>query len=306
MNIRYRLFLLGTVTSLTALLAGNPFCVSLLAAGKMRVQRNIEYLNRSQDIFKETALDIYAPADGKDCHPVVIWVHGGAWKLGSKGDVHLKPAAFTQAGYVLVSINYRLHPRADVAGQAGDVAAAINWVKNNIAQYSGDPQRISLMGHSAGAHLCALIGTDEQYLKQQKLSFADLQGIILLDGACYDVAQHINDIPERFFKSLFVSVFTSDVKKQRAVSPTLQITPQNKMPAFLIIYIAERNDSKKQSRSLAAAIKQAGGSAEVHAARGENHATLNLSLGMPTKPATKWVFDFLEAVSSDTASPADK
>jgi len=297
MKTQLRLFLLGTVTTL---LAGNIFCTQLLAAGGMRVQRNVIYLKQAQDKFRATSLDVYAPEQG-DNYPVVIWVHGGGWKLGNKADVHLKPRAFTQAGYVLVSINYRLHPRTDVSGQASDVAAAVKWVTKNIAKYAGNKNRISLMGHSAGAHLCALIGTDEHYLKEQHLSFSNLQGIILLDGACYDVEQHINDIPEQFFKSLFISVFTSDVKIQRSVSPTLQISSQSKMPPFLIIYIAERNDSRKQSHSLAAAIKRAGGTAEIHAARGENHATLNLTLGMPTKPATKWVFDFF-----DTVSPASK
>ncbi len=293
MKYRLKLFLIGTVT---ILFVGNTFCKQAAARG-MRVQRNVIYLQQKQGAIQERNLDIYAPAEGEN-YPVVIWVHGGGWKFGNKADVHLKPTAFTQAGYVLVSINYRLHPRTDIPGQASDIAAAVKWVKTNISKYAGDKNQIVLMGHSAGAHLSALIATDEHYLKDQQLGFTDIKGVILLDGACYDVAEHIQDIPEQLFKSLFVSVFTSDVKLQQAASPTAQIHSTDTLPAFLIIYVGERKDSSRQSQSLAASIRRAGGSARLHAARGENHATLNLTLGMPTKPATKWVFDFLDETTN--------
>jgi acetyl esterase/lipase len=112
-----------------------------------------------------TRLDVYAPADGQD-HPVMIWVHGGAWQFGDKAHVQSKPRAFNERGYILVSVNNRLHPAVTYREQAGDIAQAIRWVKDHVREHGGDPGRVFLMGHSSGAHLAALVGTDGRYLEK--------------------------------------------------------------------------------------------------------------------------------------------
>ena len=280
-------------------------CLQTVAVG-MRVQKNVVYLQQKGRNSQDTSLDIYAPDQGENC-PVIIWVHGGGWKYGDKADVALKPSAFTHTGYVLVSVNYRLHPKANFRQQASDLAAAIQWVKKNIASYAGDENQIVLMGHSAGAHLSALIATDEHYLKAKRLAFSDLKGVILLDGACYDVAGHMRDIPEKFIRKLFIDVFGKSKKLQKAASPIEFVTADQKLLPFLIIYIANRKDSKHQSGTLAQSIQQAGGSATLQAAKNDNHLTLSLTLGVAGRPATEWVFEFLEEVTElDTKSGSGK
>src|SRR3954467_578274 len=147
---------------LVPLLIATLASVAAPADGGDRVQKNIPYSQAGGD---RTRLDVYAPGDGKD-HPVVVWVHGGAWQAGDKSQVQAKPRAFNGRGYVLVSVNYRFHPAVTYKEQAGDIAQAIRWVHEHAREYGGDPGCIFLMGHSAGAHLVALVGTDHRYLEK--------------------------------------------------------------------------------------------------------------------------------------------
>ena len=109
---------------------------------------------------KRQVLDIYTPedAEGKSL-PVMFWIHGGGWQVGDKSDVGLKPKVLTQRGFVFVSTNYRLLPEVTMADLIRDVAKSLGWVHRNIAKHGGDPKRIFVGGHSAGAQLAALICT---------------------------------------------------------------------------------------------------------------------------------------------------
>lgn len=97
-------------------------------------------------------LDIYPAAQPGG--PVVAYVHGGAWRAGSKGDVGSMPGYFNSLGYTFVSIGYSLG--SDPGSQASQVGQAVSWIRANIGQYGGNGSRIALMGHSAGAHLASL------------------------------------------------------------------------------------------------------------------------------------------------------
>jgi arylformamidase len=94
---------------------------------------------------------------------------------------------FVSTGFVYVAINYRLPPAVHHPTHARDVAKALAWVADNIGRYSGDPERIYAMGHSAGAHLAALVATDESYLKREGYSLKTIKGDILLDVGAYDI-----------------------------------------------------------------------------------------------------------------------
>jgi len=276
-------------------IAGMAACgtTSVQADGGMRIKRNIPYVTANRPAAAQT-LDIYAPETG-DNLPVIFWIHGGAWKYGDKTMVDIKPQVFTAQSYVLVSINYRLHPQADFREQAEDVASALKWTVDNISQYAGDPERIILLGHSAGAHLAALIGIDDQYLQAEDLALDDIDGVILLDGACYDVPQHIANMPT-LVKSFFQLIFTNNVTTQREASPLWQIDPKKNIPPFLILYVTKRPDSVRQSTKLAEALEQAGVTAELFGAENEDHVSLSRNLGQPNRPSTRSVFDFLESL----------
>src|SRR5262249_27869294 len=142
------------------------------------VKRNIAYVANPHE---RQVLDVYAPAGAKNA-PVVFWIHGGGWQTGDKSRVQAKPQAFLDQGFVFASTNYRLLPQVDMGTIARDIASAIRWVHEHIAEYGGDPQRLFVMGHSAGAQLAALVCTDERYLKSEGLSLAIVKGCVPVDG----------------------------------------------------------------------------------------------------------------------------
>ncbi len=116
------------------------------------VKSNIPYVENGH---ARHVLDIYSPANAKNL-PVVFWIHGGGWTQGDKTDVKLKPQWFMDKGFVFVSTNYRLLPEVDMGTLTRDVAKAFGWMEKHIAEYGGDPKRVLVGGHSAGAELAAL------------------------------------------------------------------------------------------------------------------------------------------------------
>ena len=137
-------------------------------------------------VHERQVLDVYAPTGARNL-PVVFWIHGGGWQAGNKGMVGVKPKAFMEAGFVFVSINYRLLPTVDMATLTGDVATALGWVHKNIATYGGDPNRLLVMGHSAGGQLAALMCTDEKYVKAEGFSLAAIKGCMPVDADTFDI-----------------------------------------------------------------------------------------------------------------------
>src|SRR5688500_14576260 len=129
-------------------------------------------------------LDIYAPPNAKNL-PVVFWIHGGGWQTGDKSDVKLKPQWFMDKGFVFVSTNYRLLPDVDMGTLIRDVAKSFGWVQKHITEYGGDPKRVLVGGHSAGAQLAALLCIDDRYLKAEGAGFEVLLGCVPVDGDTY-------------------------------------------------------------------------------------------------------------------------
>lgn len=243
-------------------------------------------------------LDLWLPRAGKGKAPLVLYVHGGGWKRGSKDSAtgRAKPAHYPEQGYAFASINYRLVPAATVEQQAADVASALAAVLAKADALGIDRTRVVLMGHSAGAHLVALVGTDERYLRGVGLSFADVDGVIPNDGAAYDVPAQMQD-GGRFMQSTYVQAFGTDPVRQRALSPTLQAAAPN-APQFLLLHV-QRSDGVKQAEGLAAALRKAGTGVDVAGFPGDGlkgHAEINRKLGEADYAATAVVDRWLKGV----------
>jgi arylformamidase len=163
---------------------------SPVLADEPKVQRGIPYAEPKNE---RQMLDVYAPTKGKN-QPVVVWIHGGGWRRGDKADVHNKPKAFVDKGFVLVSISYRIAANVTVDQIAGDVAKAIRWTHDHAKDYGGDPDRIIVAGHSAGAQPAALVCADDRYLKAEKLSLSIIKGCVPVDGDTYDVPMQIKTV----------------------------------------------------------------------------------------------------------------
>ncbi|WP_443019776.1 alpha/beta hydrolase [Sphingobium sp. CAP-1] len=230
--------------------------------------------------------------------PLILFVHGGGWKRGSKDNATgaAKVDHYTGLGYAFASINYRLVPDATVEQQAQDVADALAYLRGKAGALGFDPGRIVLMGHSAGAHLVALVGTDMRYFAKAGLKPDAVKGIIPLDGAAYDVGRQMAQ-GGRFMAGTYEQAFGTDPARQKALSPTLQAARPN-APAFLILHV-DRADGIAQSESLAAALKAAGTPADVHALQGRGlrgHMQINRSMGDPDYAGTTIVDDWLKRI----------
>ncbi len=194
--------------------------------------------------------------------PLVLFVHGGGWKRGDKAmmDGSAKLTHWRGLGYAVASVNYRLVPEATVEQQAADVAAATALLKARAPTLGFDGTRIALVGHSAGAHLVALVGTDPAYLRTAGLDFGDIAGVVPLDGAAYDVPAQLAE-GARIMHATYAQAFGTDPERQARLSPTKQAAAPNAGP-FLILHV-QRADGIRQSEALAAALRQSGTSAEV-------------------------------------------
>jgi acetyl esterase/lipase len=238
------------------------------------------------------------PAGASTPAPLIVFVHGGGWKRGDKASATgpEQAAHWRAAGYAFASINYRLVPDATVEQQAADVANALAWLRGHAATMGIDPARIVLVGHSAGAHLAALVGTDPHYLAAAGMAVTDLRGVVALDGAAYDVARQVIGAGP-LMRRTYAAAFGTDAARQRALSPTLQAAAPN-APAFLLIHV-DRDDGETQAEALGAALTQAGTPAQVEAVGGtglRGHMELNTTLGSANAPATALVDAWLRKI----------
>ena len=229
--------------------------------------------------------------------PLVIFVHGGGWKFGDKRmALGEKGAHCLQQGYAFASVNYRLVPACTVEDQAQDVANAIAYLIRNAEKLGFDGRRVALMGHSAGAHLVALVGTDLRFLKTAEVSTKALRGAILLDGAAYDVPRQIAE-GGSFMHDTYLEAFGTEPNRQKGLSPTVQAAAPN-VSAFLILHV-QREDGTAQSIALGEALRQADTPAEVKGFAGKGlkgHMEINRDLGKPDYPATPVVDAWLKKV----------
>lgn len=244
------------------------------------------------------SLDFRRPQGSGVKAPMILFVHGGGWKRGDKSNAtgRLKETHYPAEGYAFASTNYRLVPLATVEQQAQDVADALRALIDRADRLGIDRSRIVLMGHSAGAHLVALVGTDERYLKAAGLSFADVAGVIPVDGAAYDVPAQIAQAG-RFMRRTYLQAFGSEPARQRFLSPTLHAAAPN-APRFLIPHV-ERPDAVLQSQGLAEALHRAGTDVRSESFRGiglRGHMEINRRLGDPDYAATGVVDAWLKEV----------
>jgi acetyl esterase/lipase len=187
---------------------------------------------------KAISLDIISPNKPTNA-PVIVFYYGGSWKEGAKEDYHFVGHYFAERGYVVVIPDYRKYPQVKFSGFMQDSAEALQWTHNNIAKFGGDNQDITIMGHSAGALIGALLTADERYFSS-KLPITSFVGL----SGPYDFTPVEED---------FVDMFGPPTNY-----PNMQVTTfiQGQEPPMLLIYgendtIVGRSNLTKLSKALA-------------------------------------------------------
>lgn len=190
-------------------------------------------------------LDLYLPIGAKG-FPTVVFVHGGGYQRGDRTVGRNLGVVLAGHGVAVASISYRLYPQATHPGQIQDVAAAFAWAKAQVAEVGGDPSRVFVAGHSAGAHLASLLGTDGSYLAAHGLKPGDIAGVLAISGG-----YRINPIRKDVF---------GDEAGMASASPFAHIGPG--LPPFLLLYGGlEKQDRADLSNEFRDALRAAGGQA---------------------------------------------
>lgn len=237
--------------------------------------------------------DVYLPAR-PEAAPVIFMVHGGAWKWGDKGMdrvVDAKVARWVSRGFILVSTNYRMLPEAAPDLQLQDVARALAVAQDKAPSWGGDPQRFVLMGHSAGAHLVALLGAAPQHANEPALR--PVIGTVALDSAAMDVTA----IMSHRHLPLYDAPFGKDPAYWQRMSPIQALAPG--AAPLLSVCSTRRDDSCQQAQQFVARASQLGIRSEV-LREDLSHGDINAQLGQPGA-YTSAVERFLSSLDSGIA-----
>lgn len=249
---------------------------------------------------KLMSLDIYTKKSEK-LKPIMIYVHGGSWRLGDKSSVGLKPYIFIENDYLFISINYRLSPNVKFPVHAQDVAKAISWVYFNSEEYGGDNNQIYLMGHSAGAHLVSLVSTDERYLQENNLGLNIIKGVISLDTV-YDfnlLYETYSNVPDAY-----ILTFGKDPEFLRFSSPITYVKINKEIPPMFIAYsgggiVGSLRERDIQSENFVDKLREANIYSELLPALDKSHMDINIDFGNENDYLTRKAFEFLNYIRNN-------
>jgi acetyl esterase/lipase len=216
--------------------------------------------------------DVYLPRETKNA-PMVFFVHGGAWRFGDKaaGVGEKKVVRWTAAGAIVVSANYRMLPDADPLEQARDVARAVAAAQAQATKLGGDPNALVLMGHSAGAHLVAMLASSPELAREAGV--APWRGNVLLDGGAIDAESTMRARGDR---KLFKDAFGEDPAYWRAASPMARLN--GKIAPTLAVCSQQRRDSCDNNRAFVDKAREFGTNARL-LAKPLSHMEINRDLG---------------------------
>lgn len=255
------------------------------------------------------SLDLATRSDFTN-RPVYIHVHGGGWKNGDKSNVAFKETYALDHGYVFVSMNYRLTTTNSGTNvffpqHVQDVASGIAWIHRNVTGYGGDSNRIYISGHSAGAHLVALIASDPRWLGTHGLSPAVLRAVVANDSAAYDLPYM--SLPGGTLGTTYTDIFGFDPLVWQFVSPATYAKGDACIPPMALCYSAGTTPSvgrqaERRAQAMGFQAQLAGGGVPSVVIDGStnaagllrSHSEINAEFGMTNDPVTKAAFDFIE------------
>lgn len=230
---------------------------------------------------EDQRMDVYIPANAKNA-PVIFMVHGGGWKRGDKAMNRVaenKVKRWLPKGIIFVSTNYRMVPKADPLVQANDIALALAKAQSLAPSWGGDSKRFVIMGHSAGAHLVALITATPSIVKQQGTQ--PWLGTVMLDSGGYDIEKTMTGR----HMGLYDNAFGKDPKFWQSVSPSYQLT-QKTLPMLAVCSTERKDKPCIQAQSFVDKAVQLGSQAST-LPEAMSHGEINGELGLDSEYTNK-------------------
>ena len=232
-------------------------------------------------------LDIYKPQSNPRAAPVIVFFYGGSWNSGRKEDYAFAGNAFAARGFVVVVADYRLVPKIRFPTFLEDCALAVAWVHTNIATFGGDPDRLFLLGHSAGAYNAAMLALDSRYLENVGLSTRAIRGVAALAGP-FDFLPLDVDSTQAAFSN------APDANQTQPIHFVSKTAP----PLFLATGDEDTTVKPRNSQQLAERLKLAGGKVVLKTYPGIGHVGILLAISTAFRsraPVVDDVINFFEA-----------
>ncbi len=250
--------------------------------GAKRAAHNINYGDENRQ-----KLDVYVPKDGAENAPVVLFVYGGSWNSGNKNNYSFVGNNLAAMGYVAVLPDYRLVPDVLYPDFLFDVAGALKWTQDNIANYGGDPNMIFTAGHSAGAYNVMMVSLNPTYAEQAGADVSAIKGVIGLSGP-YDFYPFDFEVAHQTFGQADDKPATQPINHINGGDPAL----------LLITGDADTTVYPRNTIALAKLAREAGVSVKEIHYPGLNHADTLMAMGRPFKkkaPILEEISAFIEA-----------
>lgn len=277
----------------------DPVSESVIVESNAKSYKDIPYVERAGFDQSLTSLDIYAEESlaTASLKPVIVMIHGGGWRRGDKKTndvVSPKTSHYASKGYVFISINYRLteDDRVRYPMNVQDVASAIAWINKNAATYGGDGNNITIMGHSAGGHLAALVATDQSFLRAEGVAPSIIKGVITLDTGLLD----LTDARPRSGPDMLINQYTgNNLATNAKASIFSHVAPSKYIPPFLFLYATKNGEGRSdiQGKELANLLIKNGYKAEAVGISGKNHNEMNADVGIVGDSLTEEIDMFL-------------
>ena len=280
---------LTTAFCLSGLVACSPLVVinGLVPDSGYTRETGIQYGARPRQ-----KLDVYRPAKAMRPKAVIVFFYGGSWKWGERRHYRFVGQALASRGYLVVIPDYRLYPEVEFPGFVEDAAAAIKWVHREIPARGGDPDRIVLAGHSAGAHIAALVALDRAYLRDAAVPHSSIAGWVGLAGPyAFD--------PLKFARIRPIFESAPDPNAARPITFVRRGAP----PALLLHGSADRTVGVTNSRQLARRLKSAGVPLRYDLFDGVGHSGILLALAKPFEdkaPVLARISTFVDGLKQDS------
>jgi acetyl esterase/lipase len=230
---------------------------------RIAVTRSLAYADGAR-----RRLDVYRPRDARDA-PVVVFFYGGSWQGGRKETYGFVGRALARRGIVTVVADYRVYPEVAYPAFVEDGAMAVRWTASEIAAHGGDPRRLFVMGHSAGAHIAAMLALDGRWLAALPGSAPPIAGLVGLSG------------PYDFLPIRDPALIRAFGGADRPETQPIRHVASRPPPALLITGTADRIVDPDNSARLARRLEEAGGSVRLVRHRHIGHALTVIALALP-------------------------